>query len=253
MNAWLQGSRLFGRRRRRADLAATREELLRRLAPGASFVDVGGMWNVHGEVAFRAEREGASEVTLLDAMDPTEEFWREVEGRSSRVRYVQGDLHDPVTVEELGRFDVVWCAGVIYHSPNPFEQLENLRRLCAGHLVLGSHVIPEVPGIEQACIWYPGISAGARRDFARAHGPISCYGVTEPLREEPMMGFVNYWWGISLSALRGMLEAARFEVVEEHRHSRFLVHVLARPVDRPSVIPPPEFARERGRERLAGS
>lgn len=45
-----------------------------RLAPGRSFLDLGGLWNVNGDVAFHAERAGASRVVLFDGMDPTPEF-----------------------------------------------------------------------------------------------------------------------------------------------------------------------------------
>ncbi len=130
---------------------------------------------------------------------------------------MQGDLHDPAAIAELGGFDVVWCTGVVYHSPNPFGQLEHLRRLCERDLLLGSHVIPEVPGIEQACIWFPAISDDARAAFRQAHGGArapSRVGVTEPF--DPGAGYSNYWWGISPSALRAMVEAAGFEVLEEH-------------------------------------
>jgi len=48
--------------------------MIERLAPGSSFLDLGGMWGVDGDVAFAAERAGASRVVLFDGMDPTEPF-----------------------------------------------------------------------------------------------------------------------------------------------------------------------------------
>ena len=234
MAAWLSAGRLRGRRRLRMDFPQRRRELVRSLAPGSTFIDVGGMWNSHGEIAFLAEESGAERVVLFDAMEPTEEFSRELERRDSSVQFVSGDLHDQAALTELGSFDVVWCTGVIYHSPSPFEQLENLRRICRRDLLLGSHVIPEVPGIEGACIWYPGMSAAGRRAFRQAHGgnraPV-CLGVTEEF--DPSAGYSNYWWGISRSALRGMVRAAGFEVVEEHFWTTFLADLLARPVESP--------------------
>jgi len=236
MAAWLSAGRLRGRRRLRMDFPERRRELVRRLAPGSSFIDVGGMWNSHGEIAFLAEECGASRVVMFDAMEATEEFSREHDRRGSKVDFLRGDLHDPATIAELGSFDVVWCTGVIYHSPNPFGQLEHLRQLCERDLMLGSHVIPEVPGIEQACIWYPGISDGGRDAFRHAHGgaraPV-CLGVTEPF--DPQGGYSNYWWGISRSALTAMVVAAGFEVVEERFWTTFLADVLARPAGTPAL------------------
>jgi SAM-dependent methyltransferase len=204
---------------------------VRGLAPGSTFIDVGGMWNSHGEIAFCAEESGADRVVLFDAMHPTGEYLREHERRASSVEFVAGDLHDRAAIAELGGFDVVWCTGVVYHSPSPFEQLRHLRRICRRDLLLGSHVIPEVPGIEGACIWYPGVSPAGRRAFRRAHGgdraPL-CLGVTEPF--DPGAGYSNYWWGISRSALRSMVETAGFEVLEEHFWTTFLADLHARPV-----------------------
>lgn len=236
MAAWLSAARLRGRPRLRMDFHERRRELVARLAPGSTFIDVGGMWNSHGEIAFLAEERGSERVVMLDAMEPTEEFTREHRRRGSRVEFVRADLHDPDAIGALGGFDVVWCTGVIYHSPNPFGQLEQLRRLCRRDLFLGSHVIPEVPGIEHACIWYPGISAGARGAFRQAHGgsraPV-CVGVTEPF--DPEGGYSNYWWGISRSALRAMIAAAGFEVIEEHFWTTFLADVRARPIATPAA------------------
>ena len=234
MAAWLSAARLRGRRRLRMDFPERRRELVRRLAPGRTFIDVGGMWDSHGEIAFLAEECGASRVAMFDAMEPTPEFETERERRRSGVEFARGDLHDSAVIAELGSFDVVWCTGVIYHSPNPFGQLEQLRGMCRRQLLLGSHVIPEVPGIEQACIWYPGISDGARAAFRQAHGGArapACVGVTEPF--DPRGGYSNYWWGISRSALRAMVATAGFEIVEEHFWTTFLADVLAVPVETP--------------------
>jgi SAM-dependent methyltransferase len=229
ISAWLTAGRLRARRRYRPDFADRRRELVRALAPGRTFVDVGGMWNMHGAMVFLAEEAGAERVVLFDAMDPTEEFRREHERRGSKVEFVQGDLHDAVTIAELGEFDVVWCTGVIYHTPDPFGQVRNLRRICRGELMLGSQVIPEVPGIEQACIWYPGLGDGAREAFRRAHGGDRAperLGVTEAF--DPRLGYENYWWGISPSAMRAMVEAAGFEVFEELPWNVWLHDVRAR-------------------------
>ncbi len=223
------------------------EELLRRHVEGRSFADIGAMWEMHGRMAFVGEEAGAGTVTAVDAMDPTPEYLAEHERRGSRVRFVQGDLHDPVTVEEIGAHDFVWCSGVIYHSPNPYLLIEHLRRITSRLLYLGTEIVPEVPGFDQACIFYPGLSERSRRAYGSAHGSAhDAIGVNSPFDDTPGLGYANYWWGITPSALRAMLATARFEIVEEHSPDPFTMSVLARPVQRESVIPPPELARERG-------
>src|SRR5580704_10505966 len=56
------------------DLEANRLRLINRLAPGRTFLDLGGMYRIAGEMAFSAERAGASRVVLFDGMDPSDEF-----------------------------------------------------------------------------------------------------------------------------------------------------------------------------------
>ena len=230
MAAWLAAGRLRGRRHLQMDFAERRQDLVRRLAPGRSFLEVGGMWNAHGAIALLAEEAGAERVVLFDAMDPTEDFERERERRGSSLEWVQGDLHDRAAIEALGEFDVVWSTGVIYHTPNPYEQVKNLCDMCRGDLLLGSQVIPEVPGIDHACIWYPGLPEDSRRAFEWAHGGEEaprCIGLTEPF--DPELGYANYWWGISRSAMRAMVETAGMDVVEEFAWNTWLHDIHARP------------------------
>jgi hypothetical protein len=247
-NLWLGAAR--GRRKLRGDPdhRAAREATVRELAPGKSFADVGGMWSIHGRIAFLAEEAGASRTILFDGMDPSPEFEAERERRSSSVSFVQADLHDAAIAEELGALDIVWCTGVLYHSPNPFLLLQHLRRMTAELLYLGTLTIPEVPGVEQGCVFYPGASQASQTALGRAFGG-GHPGMDAPFDDQPMMGYANTWWGISLSALRSMLELAGFELVEQRAWSPFHADVIARPVGPDNLIPPPDFARKRGQAR----
>lgn len=211
------------------------------------------MWGVDGDVAFRAERAGATRVVLFDGMDPTAEFEAEHRRSSSQVGYVQGDLHDREDVRQLGVFDVVWCAGVIYHSPSPYLQIQHLRALTEQWLLLGSEVIPEVPGIENACIFYPGRGRESEQAFAHAYGKRApTYpGMTHPFDESQLQGYGNMWWGLSPSALRSMLRYSGFAVREELGYSWSFRDFLAEAVPGPDFIPPLGFSRARGKDRLA--
>jgi len=249
---WLGGARRLEQRRPGVpDIWDQRKEWIRELAPGRSFLDVGGMFHVAGDVSFWAEEAGARSVLLFDGMDPSLEFQAKHAERGSGIRYQQADLHDPDDVAIAGRHDVVWCTGVIYHSPSPFQQLLHLRELTGERLVLGTHVIPEIPGIENGCVFYPGRSSAAEGAFAHAHGArAGAYpGATGPFDETPNLAYANMWWGITPSALRGMLRYAGFAIDSEVRYSRFLMDVVARPVAEPDHIPPLGFSQERGRGR----
>ena len=225
-------------------------------APGRSFADVGGLFMLHGEMAYRAEAAGATEITLFDSGDPDYGgFDQRRRETGSKVRFVQGDLEEDATVDRVGVHDIVWCTGVIYHTPHPVLQLMQLREITRELLYLGTHTIPEIPGFDQACVFYPHLPASARRPHARAHwNAQDLYGVGTEFDERPMHGYGNFWWGITPSALRAMLRTARFEVVEEVRAHDYpwLVDVVARPIDDAPLLPPRAYFRERAERRERG-
>jgi Methyltransferase domain len=226
---WLAAARA---RRRLTSAAVPREDLVRRYAPGRSFADVGCMWGVDGAIAFLAERSGASAVTGVDLMPASPAFEAERKRSSSAVRFVQGDLHDLDLIAEVGVHDVVWCSGVLYHSPNPMLTLERLRALTRELLILATETIPEVPGIAQACVFLPCLPDGDRAAHASARPGITAAGLSEPFG--PRQAYGAWWWGLSRSAVRGMLRATGFELLEEHGDSLNATFVV-----RPSSTPYP--------------
>lgn len=240
VRAWTAADRLRRRfDKNRVPIVEHRAEILRRIVPGKSFVEFGGML-IDGEISFLAEELGATSVTLVDEMEPSAKFQDELSRRNSTVRFQRGDLHDPRLIRDLGPHDVVWCTGVIYHSPNPYEQLEHLRALTREWMYLGSHVIPEIPGFRNACIWYPGLDEDDMAAYASLHDhPETCWGIGQPFDTTPGNGYANFWWGITPSALRAMVEYARFDVVEEHVpwDPPQLIDMLLRPRDVPRYLP----------------
>ena len=72
------------------------------------------------------------------------------------MRFVQGDLHEPATVAAIGRHDVVWCSGVLYHAPHPLLTLERLRELTGQTLLLATETVAETPGRRGTCVIAPG-------------------------------------------------------------------------------------------------
>jgi methyltransferase family protein len=205
--AWIAAARLRRRRARRRHGPPPREALVRRFAPGRSFADVGAMWGVDGAIAFAAEQAGAARVTAVDVMEPTAAYEAEHAARGSSVRFVRGDLHEPATVEAVGVHDVVWCSGLLYHSPNPMLALERLRALTGDVLLLGTEALPEVPGLPGAALFF----AGADRAVFSGPGRV---GLETPF--DPARGYENWWWGPTPSALRAMLGAAGFAVEQVH-------------------------------------
>jgi hypothetical protein len=211
-------------RRRLSGPQPDREDVVRRHAAGKTFCDVGCMWKVHGRIAFVAEEAGATAVTGLDVMDASPEFQAEHSRRASGVRFVQGDLHDPETVAAVGRHDVVWCSGVLYHAPNPVLTLQRLRELTTELLILQTMTLPELPGVKQGLVFYPGVPD--RGLYARwGEDAAGSLRLPDPGEDQ----YAPWWWGISQSALHAMLRAADFEPLEQWGDP-FAVHVIARPL-----------------------
>jgi hypothetical protein len=173
-----------------------RADLVARHARGASFADIGAMWNVEGAIAFAAHAAGATRVTALDVMPPTPDIER------SPIRFVQGDLHDPDVMAQVGEHDVVWCSGVLYHAPHPLLTLERLRGITARTLLLATEVLP-LPGRFAAFAPHPRMHPARPEPFDRSKG----YG--------------NWFWLPTPAAVRAMLDATGFRVVEERAGGRF--------------------------------
>lgn len=191
---------------------------------GRSFADVGAMWSVHGRYSFAAEEGGATQVTAVDAMEETAEFLAEHERRASHVRFVRGDLTDPGLADSVGEHDVVWSSGVLYHLPSPLVGVEHLCAMTREVLLVQSATIPEVPGLAQACVFYPGL----KRPEAGAYGRVYPGSVALETPFDPAGGYANWWWGITATALEAMVACQPgFEVLETVRGSLGTV-VIAR-------------------------
>jgi Methyltransferase domain len=203
----LQLARL--RRRRLRGRVEGAEDVIPRYAAGKSFADVGCMWNIHGRLAFLAADSGANEVVGVDYMEPTPEFDREQSRRGSPVRFVRGDIHDPAVAAEVGNVDVAFCSGVLYHSPNPLHTLAALRGICRETLLLWTATVPELPGTRNGCVFLPHLDDRSRRMYDRLW-PGHMTGVSDPFSADA--GYDNWFWALSPSAVRSMIEASGFRV-----------------------------------------
>src|SRR5713101_4388096 len=124
------------------------------VAPDKSFVDIGGMWGIDGEVAVRAVELGARPATIVDAFS-SDAFEEKRRARAPHLRFLPRLLGDPTLVHELGKVDRVWCWGVLYYHPAPGALLASFRVITADRLLLETRTIPEIPGIAQAAVFWP--------------------------------------------------------------------------------------------------
>lgn len=211
---WLERNRKWLRRFGWNPKIPDNRDMIRKYVPDKSFVDIGCLWGVHGEYCFFAEDHGASDVLGVDVYPPTDEFAKKHKDRSSKVDLLQGDINDPATIKAIGRRDVVFFSGVLYHLPNPVSTLCLLRQICGETLILYTQSIPEFPGVRNVNVYYPGLPSSQRGLWDRRMGRQR--GITGPF--EPEEGYGNWFWGFTPSGLEGMLQSAGFSVREAHYH-----------------------------------
>jgi SAM-dependent methyltransferase len=186
-------------------------EYVRRFSPNKSFADIGCMWGVNGEYSFIAEEAGATCVKGIDVFGPTPEFEEKKQKRNSRVEFILGDVSDPATLNQIGKVDVVFCAGVLYHHPAPFDLLVALRRICKETLILRTSTIPEMNGVPNAAIYFPSLSEKDRELWNLSRlGLLKQVGITNEF--QPNEGYGNWFWGLTPSCLISLLETAGFRV-----------------------------------------
>jgi tRNA (mo5U34)-methyltransferase len=130
---------------------------------GKTVLDIGA-WD--GFFSFEFERRGASRVLAIDsfAWDPRPQgfprgldcFLLARDFFNSKVEHQRLDVHD-LNPKAIGTFDLVFCAGVLYHMRHPLLALEKIRSVTGGRLILETHqLIPAVHERVPTIRFFPG-------------------------------------------------------------------------------------------------
>lgn len=64
--------------------------------------------------------------------------------------------------------------------------------------------------------------------------------------------YANFWWGMTPSAVRAMLDLARFRIVEECQPHPLTFELVAEAVRGDEILPQLDFSRQRGLDREQG-
>lgn len=175
---------------------------------GLRVLDVGA-WD--GYWSFEALRRGAREVVAIDDFSDflgkletrqrkgweTFDFCREALGYGEdRCKRIEMSVYD-ATEEKLGRFDVVFCFGTLYHLRHPLLALDRLGAVCDHEIYIESAI----------CDDYSPHQGGFGRGYA-GHMVMEFYPKKEYGNNE------TNWWAPSLNCLASMVYAAGFHKVE---------------------------------------
>jgi SAM-dependent methyltransferase len=187
-------------------------KLIEKYVFNKSFVDVGCMWNINGAFCFDAEKFGAKRIVGVDVYPESEEFLTRKKECNSKIEFIQGDINSQDTIDKIGQCDVVFCSGVLYHLPAPEYLLVHLRMICKEILILRTMIIPEIPGIKNAAVFYPFLSDQQRNIWNLKIGIQKA--ITAPY--EPENGYGNWFWGLTPSCVEALLNLAGFNVTERY-------------------------------------
>jgi tRNA (mo5U34)-methyltransferase len=122
---------------------------------GKTVLDIGA-WD--GFFSFELERRGAKRVLAMDAWYGRghECFMLAREHFGSKVEHLKLDAHD-ISAERLGTFDLVFCAGLLYHLRHPLLVLQKIRSVATGMLILETNsYIPAVHERVPVITFFPG-------------------------------------------------------------------------------------------------
>ena len=220
------------------------------VAPGRSFVDIGGIGEQAGnERCSWAQRCGARDVTMADILEDDEDLWKHFR-RTARERGVTGirmlpgvDVDDAALDEKLGRFDIVNATGILYHMANPVHSLLNLRRVVGEYLITNTVVIPDLVENAEGRVAFPQSSAlflpalrGRERAVLRRHYLDKFQldlDTHAPMQSRAMMRYVTrgapspwpYWWFFTKSAFEHALELLEMRILDRHTwqdHAHFV-------------------------------
>ncbi len=140
-----------------AILESQASEYFRDGIQGKSLIDI-GCWD--GYNSFEAHRRGARDVLATDHFAWSDQCWGDRAAfdiahslLAPQVRVEEIDIPD-LSVDRVGRFDIVLFAGVFYHLRNPFQVLEQVSPLAKETLILETHL--DALDIDRpAMIFYP--------------------------------------------------------------------------------------------------
>lgn len=224
-----------------------RKALIGKYAVNRTFIDVGCMWGVNGYFSFLAEELGAKDVIAFDIYDATEKFNQTKNEKKSNVRFMRGDINSKESIKNIGKRDVVYCTGLLYHVPDPLYTLARLREICGEVLILGTAVIPELNGIQNGAVFYPYLNSEQSRIWDTNQG--GQLGITEPF--DAIQGYGNWIWGFSSSCLESMVKVAGFDVLERH-YGRYYSYIVSRISDKPFLAVSGDWSEPQNKESVSG-
>jgi ubiquinone/menaquinone biosynthesis C-methylase UbiE len=201
-----------------------RDDLIRRVAPGRQFVDIGGLWGVVREKVTIAAQAGASELNLMDISPKEDPQWAQMTERLvslgvTKCNYIQGDILN-ITIKP---FQVVYSSGILYHLADPFSYLKKLRHITSEYAIITTAITQELVQNQfgtyslpkSGVCFVPALTPQERQILAAYWAPLgNAMGITSDCTYSLEDQFACWWFLPTREAFRRMVEISKFEIVD---------------------------------------
>jgi hypothetical protein len=231
-----------------------RDQWIKDLCAGKSFVDVGGLWGTVNEKVTVAGKAGAVSTAMLDITPPGEALWGAFQERCdimgvSGCRCISASIDERDLDSRIGQFDVVHCSGLLYHCPSPIHTLGQLARISREYLILTTAVVPTKvsnsrgtisipPGGALFIPYLPPREVAILKEHWEASGVSGAIGITTPHSVWQLDDYAPWWWLFPAPTVRQLILAVGFSIVEDcaywsgHAHSFLARRAQVVPVQR---------------------
>ncbi len=208
-----------------------RDRYIARVVKGKTFAEVGGLWGTVSEKVSVASKYGAVSLTMIDAMPASLHWWEDFHDRMTSLNIanyncINRDITQ-IQLAEIGDpYDVVHCAGVLYHHPHPLQILTSLRQITGEYLILTSAITQEVIENERGGYEIPASGVIFIPALGEAERAILTAYWQQHTDGAPILGVIQkavfdindfgpWWWLPTASALESMCKVAGFKVLDK--------------------------------------
>jgi len=208
---------------------------------GKTFADVGGIGlQAINEKVTLAYKSGASKATMIDIRPFDFYEWDdfkkkcEIENVKDYSSIDKIDINNSELLSKVGKYDIVYCAGIVYHLPNPVWGVHNLSRIVNEMLIINTVILPqqienskgklEFSGSES--LFLPGLNDN-EREILNDHY-VNKFNMTIdymaprlddkkpscPWFEDGKTTCWPYWWLFSESSFKALVTMVGFEILD---------------------------------------
>lgn len=217
-----------------------KDDYIQRVVDGKTFVDVGPLWESQNEKLSVASRHGATSVTAIDQFPEEHDLWVSFRQRMNLLGIPCQCFACDVCHYQGPPFDVVYCAGVLYHHPSPITLLKKLSSICNNHMILSTVVtenrilnaegfVEMIPG---SCVFLPAVPPEDLRvlhkDWETFLGGRQGDAMAQDVRNWSPDNLYHWWWLFTIEAVISMCNVVGFKVIEKHYEGRLLTLLLER-------------------------